>query len=417
MGATIRIRGKNKGVYVRLQHGSRRIESRVQGLNLVHFRWSQSKQKVLNKGKEATNLNNFFRKLIEGIENGVNNIGIEGQVLDVKWLQRRIDDIYHPIEEQSFEKVIQFTDRMLKDPEISKSRRKDFISWKNNFIRFQEELNRTLLFKELDAELMRTYRFWSQNEENAWSPSYIAKQVSTLKTICRKAREEGIAVNPFFDAVKTPTITTREENTVVLNWKELDKIEALENLPPYLERVRLWLYLGVCIGQRGNDLLNITKENIKVIDGRTFVVDVYQAKTEGLITAEVWYEKALETLERIGELTEDRKRISLQKFNDYLKVLCETAGIDDITKGYITENKRRVLKEVQKHKLCSSHMMRRTFSTLAFQGGVPPHIIMDITGHKDLTTFQKYIGVTESKIERAKAFGDAIRKVKQSITK
>ena len=62
-------------------------------------------------------------------------------------------------------------------------------------------------------------------------------------------------------------------------------------------------------------------------------------------------------------------------------------------------------------------MMRRTFSTLAFQGGVPPHIIMDITGHKDLTTFQKYIGVTESKIDRAKAFGDAIRKVKQSITK
>ena len=414
MGATIRVRGKNKGVYVRLQHGSKRIERRVQGLNLVHFRWSQSKQKVLNQGREATKLNNFFKALIQGIENGVNSIGIEGQVLDVKWLQRRIDDIYHPIEEQSFEKVIQFTDRILTDKGISKSRRKDFISWKNNFIRFQDELNRTLLFKDLDAELMRTYRFWSQNDDNAWSPSYTAKQISTLKTICRKAREEGIAVNPFFDAVKTPTITKREENTIVLNWEELEKIEAVEDLPPYLERVRLWLYLGVCIGQRGNDLLNITKKNIKVIDGRTFVIDVYQSKTKGLITAEIWYEKALETIERIEELTEQRQRISLQKFNDYLKVLCEVSGIDKPTKGYITENKRRVLKEVPKYKLISSHMMRRTFSTLAYHGEVPPHIIMDITGHKDIVTFQKYIGVTESKIDRAIAFGDAIRKVKYS---
>ena len=413
MGATIRVRGKNKGVYVRLQHGSRRIESRVQGLNLLHFKWSQSKQRVLNKGKEATTLNNFFKTLVESIENGVNSLG-EGQVLDVKWLQRRIEDVYHPIEEQSFEKVVQFTDRMLKDEGISKSRRKDFNSWKNNFIRFQEELNRTLLFKDLDAELMRTYRFWSKNEENAWSPSYVAKQVSTLKTICRKAREEGIAVNPFFDAVKTPTITKREENTVVLNWKELEKIEALENIPPYLERVRLWLYLGVCIGQRGNDLLNITKENIKVLEGRTFVENVYQAKTKGVITAEVWYEKALETIERIEELTEERKRISLQKFNDYLKILFKEAGINQPTKGYITENKRRVLKEVPKYQLVSSHLMRRTFSTLAYHGEVPPHIIMDITGHKDIATFQKYIGVTESKIDRAKAFGDAIRKIRNN---
>jgi len=414
MGATIRVRGKNKGVYIRLQHGSKRIESRVKGLNLVHFRWSQSKQKVLNQGKEATELNNFFKRLKENIENGVNSIGIEGQLLDVKWLQRRVDNVYHPVEEKSFEKVIEFTDRMLTDKGISKSRRKDFISWKNNFIRFQEELNQTLLFKDLDAEKMKTYKNWSQNEENDWSPSYIAKQLSTLKTICRKAREEGINVNPFFDAVKTPTITKREENTIVLSWEELEMIEALENLPPYLERVRLWLYLGVCIGQRGNDLLNITKDKIKVIDGRTFVVDVYQAKTKGLITAEIWYEKALETIKRIEELTEQRQRISLQKFNDYLKVLCEVAGVDGPTKGYITENKRRVLKEVPKYKLISSHMMRRTFSTLAFHGGVPPHIIMDVTGHKDLTTFQKYIGVTESKIDRAKAFADAIRRVKKS---
>ena len=56
--------------------------------------------------------------------------------------------------------------------------------------------------------------------------------------------------------------------------------------------------------------------------------------------------------------------------------------------------------------------MRRVFSTLAYHGGVAPHIIMDITQHGDISTFMGYIGVTESKIDRAKNFGDKMRQVK-----
>ncbi len=411
MAVTFRLRGANKNLYVRAHQGDIKLERRLKGFSLLHYKWSQKKQRITSGGRETLKLNEELNKLKSEIEKALIKVGFNKEVLDNNWLQKKIEEVYAPVDKKADDVIVKYCERFIEEADLSLERKKDYNSWLNNWKRFQEEYKGTIQFSELNHTLMRSYRTWSLNEENSWSPSYIAKQVSTLKTLCRKAREEGIKVNPFFEAIKTPTIKKREENIVVLSWEEIGRIEALENLPPYLERVRLWFYLGISIGQRGNDLLNITTENVIKEEGRTYV-ELIQSKTKKSVTAEVWYDKALETIERLEELTEQRDRISLQKFNTYFKELCKRAEITEPTKGYITQNKRRVLKEVPKYELCSSHLMRRVFSTLAYHGGVAPHIIMDITQHGDISTFMGYIGVNESRIDRAKNFGDKMRQVK-----
>jgi integrase len=64
----------------------------------------------------------------------------------------------------------------------------------------------------------------------------------------------------------------------------------------------------------------------------------------------------------------------------------------------------KVYHSIPKFKLISSHTGRRTFITNSILAGIPLPIIQGITGHKKLSTVQKYIKTSEkdSSIEMMK---------------
>ncbi|MGA0317812.1 MAG: tyrosine-type recombinase/integrase [Flavobacteriaceae bacterium] len=81
--------------------------------------------------------------------------------------------------------------------------------------------------------------------------------------------------------------------------------------------------------------------------------------------------------------------ISDQKFNKFMKEVCERAGINQIVKGYKMNPTimRKELVEAPKYELLASHDMRRSFATYHFDKGVSVNLIMKITGHKRESTF------------------------------
>ena len=85
-------------------------------------------------------------------------------------------------------------------------------------------------------------------------------------------------------------------------------------------------------------------------------------------------------------------KISLQKFNKYLKILAEKAGINEKIKGLKKQaNGNPSLTGIYpKYELISSHDLRRTFATRHY-GKIPTPLIMSITGHSSESTFLKYI--------------------------
>lgn len=92
--------------------------------------------------------------------------------------------------------------------------------------------------------------------------------------------------------------------------------------------------------------------------------------------------------------------IALQNFNDYIKEICEAAGLDEIIKGakYLETKKKSINKPktpgfYPKYELIGSHVCRRSFSSNLY-GKIPTPILINITGHGTEKMFLKYIGRT-----------------------
>jgi len=88
-------------------------------------------------------------------------------------------------------------------------------------------------------------------------------------------------------------------------------------------------------------------------------------------------------------------RVSSQKFNEYIKECCKAAGIDTPTS--ITRFSGKVRKEITgaKYEFITSHVARKTFTTLSLVLGVPERVVKGITGHKKEENFRKYVNFSK----------------------
>ena len=90
--------------------------------------------------------------------------------------------------------------------------------------------------------------------------------------------------------------------------------------------------------------------------------------------------------------------ISGQKFNDYLKIICQKAGFDEEVKTTKYMGSKKTIEIKKRWEIITSHTARRTFITIASENLMPDHIIMKITGIQDPKTLQRYKKVNKEKI-------------------
>jgi len=88
-------------------------------------------------------------------------------------------------------------------------------------------------------------------------------------------------------------------------------------------------------------------------------------------------------------------KISNQKANDYIKSVCQRAGLKKMVTLRSYPGGKVVKNTEPKWKLVSFHTARRSFATNAYQAGIPMLNIMKITGHKKPSTFMEYIKFDE----------------------
>ena len=85
----------------------------------------------------------------------------------------------------------------------------------------------------------------------------------------------------------------------------------------------------------------------------------------------------------------------MTKFNEYIKDVCQIAGLTQPTTGRKKEknNAPTIKKEFLKYELISSHVCRRSFAT-NFYGRIPTPVLINITAHGSERMFLSYIGKT-----------------------
>lgn len=364
------------------------------------FTTTRNKKRGLT-GNEKNEIKEYYDK-IEPIEKFIlkryeNDTPKENQK---DWLKNVMFDYYNPneLEEKRSDLLtdnIQFIidnantrENAQKKLGISKSR---INSYKNllkiiNKYQTTTKSKRKLRVKDVNQSFARNFKNWMINQQD-YADSYALKKIDDLKTVCKDAEIDNVEVSSQLDKIKGGKISN--ENIIYLSPEELEKIESLELNSEALKNARKWLILGCSIGQRGGDLLNLTENNINNLNGLE-VIQLKQQKTKANVTIPV--------LEKTAEILHSGfpRKISIQKFNKYIKKLCELAELDEPTKGrkYDKTKKRKVLGTYPKYELVSSHICRRSFATNLY-GNMPTTLIMKITAHKTEKMLLQYIGKSD----------------------
>ena len=236
-----------------------------------------------------------------------------------------------------------------------------------------------------------------------------------LKAVCRDAEKEEIPTTPYSKSIEYFREQSKDRYIHTLSYQEIEQIriadfenedqlkefkkenpELTKNLSLTTEKlnnVRNWILIGCAIGQRGGDLLNITRENIRYNIKGFMYLDIIQEKTGKEITLSINEKYIIDILENSLP-----KKLQEQKLNEYSKVVCKLAGINEPTKGKIhnIETNRRELGIHPKYEFITSHCFRRSFVTNKNKDW-NTKTIMDVTGHSKESLVYTYINEREDK--------------------
>lgn len=193
---------------------------------------------------------------------------------------------------------------------------------------------------------------------------------------------------------ETPLFALTEENLF-----DITNIVLEED--SYLDNVR-YIFLVQCYtGLRFSDITKLSKRNIDLTNR---IITLTTSKTEASVSIPI--------TERLFKILTNRTKmnfrsISIQKYNKYLKILAQKINLQGTTEVFTFINGQRVVTDVPIAELLSSHCARRTFITNALRKGISERLIMKVTGHKSLKSFEKYIKLTDD--EAHKAFLNAFK--------
>jgi integrase len=140
--------------------------------------------------------------------------------------------------------------------------------------------------------------------------------------------------------------------------------------------------------------MRFTDEQIRIEDGKP-LLEFTQKKTNKLTTIAL-HPKVLEILnKRNGKFP---YAISDQKYNDYIKKVCELAELNQLvlgSKNLETAPNSKVYRKktgtYKKYDLVTSHIGRRSFAT-NFYGTIPTTHLINMTNHSTEAMFLNYIG-------------------------
>ena len=270
---------------------------------------------------------------------------------------------------------------------------KGFQNWKGRKFFYVEEFESKKLIEEFEIYL---------TSELDMMINTIGNKMKTLKSFLQIAWSDGIIhYNPF--KKHSIQIYTEETDAIVFTKEEMLELEELDlSDNPYHERIRDQYLIYLWSGIRKSDLRNL----LAVVNPHSNSFTFRTEKTGELCTI-----PAFETIKRIAEKYEYKFPEPIHD-NDVLreiKVICKrlTTMNNNVEKKYTRggQKKRDIRK---KYELVVIHTARRTLATQLVEHGLPYEQVMKITGHKKLSTLQKYIK-SNSNIEQMLEVGRRIR--------
>ena len=155
-----------------------------------------------------------------------------------------------------------------------------------------------------------------------------------------------------------------------------------------LEKIKDVFIVQCMTGLRYSDMINIRKKNIcEDVNGK--YVSVLTKKTTQRL--KIYFNSTVcEILEKYDY---DLPHPDIATVNRHLPTIAKECHIDGDIEKVSFIGTRRVVERKKKYECISSHTARRTFICLSIEAGVSTPVIQSITGHRQLSSFERYIGI------------------------
>ncbi|MFW5804829.1 MAG: tyrosine-type recombinase/integrase [bacterium] len=431
---TAKSKDKPKKIRVRLRDGANVDIFGDTQQRIAPKKWSTKTERpnfnsyTSKEAKEYDNLKTNLNTIEKAIEAAYQKEP-DKTSLDRAWLNKVIDRALYPQKYNESLTFFQFIEKFIKDsktqpnpktgrPVSYKQRRLYEQTYNDLQIFAKKQGKKELSWQDINLDFyhdfmnyLNSMKIYNKNGEliqTGLATNTVGKRIQTIKVFLNSAKDKGYDVNPVFQSHRFKAIS-EESESIYLNENELTKIfnyDFSDN--PRLERVRDLFIISAWTGLRFGDVTRLTRDNIE-----DDFINIHQSKTgDPVIIPLHWTVKFM--LDKYnGELPEP---LSNQKFNDYLKELCQIVGINEPVHKGITKGGQKITKKYKKYELVTAHTGRRSFATNLYKQGFPALSIMQITGHKSEQSFLKYIKVTPREhAEKLKEFwsnrGEHIRKV------
>jgi len=412
--------GEDSQIYLRFSNGRNNVFKKKTGFVINSKNWDTEKAfpKNINTA-EIKNLKSSLDKIKSYLnEKKINEALEEGEVIDSNWIEKQINECFKRVVLKDkddknillnrLQHIIDNADTKQKGENnigLSKSTIKNYILFKKVLIEYEKKKKTKILFRNIDIAFTENFKNWLLKDKG-YTKNYAGKQIELLKTVCIDALKNNIKVTEHSTKLKSFKESEKDKIIHTLSFAELEQIRNTEMPSETLENVRKWILIGCFIGQRGSDLLNITQDNVR-FGQKGLYIDLIQQKTSKNVTVGVLQDYIIEII------TKDfPKKISHQRFNKYIKQVCEIAKINEVVMGTLInpETNRRETKKLPKWNFITSHSLRRSFAT-NFYKKMPTPILIKITGHSKESMFLKYINQGEDKDANADLFMEFFEKM------
>jgi len=268
---------------------------------------------------------------------------------------------------------------------LGKTSYEKYSTTKRLFLEFCKKEGREFDFCDIDSELYNKFSSFLIKDKN-YSVNTYGRAVKFLKTVLFAAANKGYNKNTSF--VKAIQGVTEKADSVYLTESELQKIYELDlSAQPTLDQIRDMFLIGCWTGLRFSDFSQIKQDDVR--DNR---IRVLTQKTTQRVTIPA-HPVVKSILEKYGYILP--KPISKDYFNENLKNIASKADINETFVRRITKGGETLRISKEKFNFVSTHTARRSFATNMFLRGVPPSIIMGITGHATESQFFLYIKIDE----------------------
>lgn len=391
---SIKSRANPSNIYCRFSNGRAQDFERKIGIAISSEFWNAKQQKIRDviAVPNRDEINSKLAKLKIFIIDDYNMSFMNGEIINGQWLQETISKFFSrpkgEVKNVNQDHNIYLTDfathwltnfapkwKVKAGKTIDAKTIAHYKILNDIIIRFQAK--NKIKLKDINTETMDRFSEYLSGE--GYAEITAKRMIGRLKFFAARAEELNLDVNKNY---KQRVYVAEEKDNYLHPYLNEDEINAIAKYDfsdsDMLDNCRDLFVIGLNTGMRVSDFLR-RLDISKFKDG---YIEVKTAKTGASVAIPVHKHIEAILLKRNGQLP---RKISDQKFNKYIKIICQVLEFDEVIPGAVIESdpitkvKRKVFGNYKKYLLVTSHICRRSFCSNLI-GKVPNKVIMDIAG-------------------------------------